>query len=223
MTKIIWLFLVLGYGCMANAQTVDARDNVRDSAPATVTMTPDTERLRINAQRAKLEAGFDLENAACYEKFLVSNCLDGIKLRRRDALADLRRQEVALNALERKSKAAGQIKKTEEKSSAENQQQEAEKRASALRDFQARMDREKQKNTARAEAQANASGDSAAMAERIKSQQEKVVARSSKQAAAAEEVRKFNERQEKAKERRAQHDQDVLKQTKRSRPLPVPD
>ena len=204
---------------MANAQTADRHQSI----PATASITPDAERVRINGERAVLETGFDLENAACYKKFLVSNCLDDIKLKRRDALADLRRQEVTLNALERKAKAAAQVKKTEEKSSPENQQQEAEKRASALRDFQARRDRENQKNTARAEAEAGASGNSGALAERIKDQQEKAVARSSKQAAAAEELRKFNERQEKARERRAEHAQDVLKRTQQAQPLPVPD
>ena len=204
---------------MANAQTADRHQSI----PATASITPDAERVRINGERAVLETGFDLENAACYKKFLVSNCLDDIKLKRRDALADLRRQEVTLNALERKAKAAAQVKKTEEKSSTENQQQEAEKRASALRDFQARRDRENQKNTARAEAEAGASGNSGALAERIKGQQEKAVARSTKQAAAAEELRKFNERQEKAKERRAEHAQDVLKRTQQAQPLPVPD
>lgn len=218
MKKIIWLFLVLSCGFMANAQTA----NESNSTPAAVPMTPDAERVRINAERTRLETGFNLESAACYKKFLVSNCLDNIKLRRRDALADLRRQEIALNALERKAKAAGQVKKTEERSSPENQQEDAEKRAAALADFQMRMDREKQKNAARAEIQANEPGNSGALAERIRSQQEKVIARNSKQAAAAEELKKFNERQEKAKERRTQHDRDLLNQTKPAQPLPVP-
>ena len=218
MTKIICLFLVLTCGFAAIAQTADERDFL----PAAQPMTPDAERLRINAQRTRLETGFGLESAACYQKFLVNRCLDGIKLRRRETLADLRRQEIALNALDRQAKAAGQIRKTEEKSSLENQQQDAEKRAVALADFQVRMNREEQKNAVRAQAQVNESANSQALAERIKSQQDKVMARSSKQTAAAEEVRKFNERQEKAKERQIQRDAKLLSQAKSAQPLPTP-
>ncbi len=219
MTKIICLFLVLTCGFAAIAQTADERDFL----PAAQPMTPDAERLRINAQRTRLETGFGLESAACYQKFLVNRCLDGIKLRRRETLADLRRQEIALNALDRQAKAAGQIRKTEEKSSPDNQQQDAEKRAAALADFRVRVNREEQKNAARAEAQASESANSQALAERIKSQQDKAIARNSKQAAAPEELRKFNERQEKAKERRIQRDLDVLSQTKPAQRLPVPE
>lgn len=219
MTKIICLFLILNYGFVASAQTADERY----FAPAAQPMTPDAERLRINAQRTRLETGFSLESAACYQKFLVSHCLDDIKLRRRETLADLRRQEIALNALDRKAKAAGQIRKTEEKSSPENQQQDAEKRAAALADFQVRMNREEQKNAARTEAQANEPANSKALAERVKSQQDKAMARSRKQAAAAEELRKFNERQEKAKERQIQRDLNLLSQTKSAQRLPVPE
>lgn len=218
MTKITFLLLLLGCGFVASAQTADERH----SAPEAIPMTTDTGRVRINADRTRLEAGFGLESAACYQKFLVSRCLDDIKLRRREALADLRRQEVALNALDRKAKAAAQVRKTEEKSSPENQQQDAEKRAAALADSQVRMDREKQKNAVRAEAQANAPANGKALAERIRSQQEKAVARNSKQAAAAEEVKKFNERQERAKERLIQRDRDLLNQTRPAKPLPVP-
>lgn len=219
MTKIICLFLVLNCGFAANAQTADALHSTLVAVP----MTPDAERARINAERTRLETGFNLETAACYEKFLVSHCLDNIKLRRREALADLRRQEIALNALERKAKAAGQVRKTEEKSSPENQQQDAEKRAAALADFQIRMDREKQKNAARTGTQANEPANSKALAERVRGQQEKAIARNSKQAAVPEELRKFNERQEKAKERQIQRDRDLLNQAKPTQRLPAPE
>ena len=218
MTKIVWLVLALSWVLGANAQAPAANT----AMPAAVPMTPDAERVRIAAERARLEAGFNLENTACYQKFMVSNCLDEVKLRRRGALADLRRQEITLNALERKGKAAGQIKKTEEKSSPENQQQDAEKRAAALKDFQIRMDREKQKNASRAESQANEPASSSALAERIRANQEKAVERANKQAASPEALKKFNERQEKARERRAQHERDALNQTQPAQHLPVP-
>ena len=218
MTKIIFLFLCVTWNLATNAQA----SGVGSSSVAVISITPDVERVRINAERATLEAGFNLENVACHKKFLVNNCLDEIKLRRRGALADLRRQEIALNALDRKAKGAEQVKKTEEKSSPEKQQQDAEKRATALKDVQTRMDRDKQKNADRAEARSSEQTNKEALAKRIKGNQDKAVVRDSKQAAAAEEVKKFNERQEKAKERRVQHDRDQLNQTNPAQPLPVP-
>ena len=163
------------------------------------------------------------ESSACYKKFLVNQCLDDIKPRRRDALADLKRQEVSLDAQERKARGAEQIRKTEEKASPENQQEAATRRADSLKDFRARMDREKQKNADRATTQANEKTSSDAAVNRAKNSQEKAGGRAEKRAASAEEVRKFTERQEKAKERQARHDHDKLNETKPpSAPLPLP-
>ena len=219
MTKLIFLLLCMGWAHVANAQTPGIGSPPHGNIP----IAADEERVRINTERTKFEASFNRENAACYKKFLVNNCLDEVKLRRRDAMADLRRQEIALNALDRKAKGAEQIKRTEEKSSPEKQQLDAEKRAGALRDAQARMDREKQKNADRADAQSSEQANSEALARRIQANQDKAVLRSNKQAEAAEQVQKFNARQENAKERRAQHDRDQLKQTKPAKSLPVPD
>ena len=214
------LFLILWAVCCfaVSAQTLDA------STPlvATARVTPAAERVRIHDERMKLELGFSRESKTCYQKFLVNNCLDEIKLRRRDALADLSRQEIALNALDRKTKGAEQVKKTEEKSSPEKQQQDAERRAAALQEFQTRMDRDKQKNADRADARTNEQSNSEALAKRIKGNQDKTVARTSKQAASADEVRKFNERQANAKERQAQHERDQINQPKSARSLPLP-
>ena len=218
MIKILFLLLCVSCSFATNAQTSSTGSSPAAPAP----MTPDAERVRIAAERGALEGGFNLEAATCYKKILVNMCLDEIKPRRRDALADLRRQEIALNAMERKAKGADQVKKTEEKSSPENQRQDAEKRADALKDFQARIDREKQKKADRAAAQSGEQANSAALAKRIQDNQDKATVRNSKQAAATEEVKKFNERQESAKERQAQHDRDKSNQSKPAQSLPLP-
>ena len=186
--------------------------------------TADAERLRIGTERAKLEAGFTREDTACYKKFLVNNCLDEVKIRRREALADLRRQEISLDDQERKIKGAEQIRKTEEKASPEKQQQEADRRAEALKEYEDRLEREKQKNAGRATAQSNEKANVDAAAGRTKSNQDKASARTSKQAATAEEVKKYNERLEKAKERQARYAKDQASQTKpASKSLPTPE
>lgn len=218
MKHIIALLFSMCCGLTVSAQAAgESSSTVRD-----VVSSPDAERVRISAERGRVEAAFNIESAACYKKILVNICLDEVKSRRRDALADLRRQDLALNALERRAKGAEQFRKTEEKSSPEMQQQDAEKRAAALRDVQSRMGREKQKTADRADAQADEVRNSQALAARLKANEEKANARSSKQAGAAEELKKFNERQDNARERRAQHERDQLSQTKPVKSLPVP-
>jgi colicin import membrane protein len=84
MMRIIFLFVLVSWSLAASAQNMGTGSSQVDATA----VTPDTERARIATERAKLEAGFNVENAACYKKFLVNNCLDEVKLRRRDALAD---------------------------------------------------------------------------------------------------------------------------------------
>ena len=65
----------------------------------------DAERLRISADRERLNAAFAIEETACYQRFFVNNCLDEVKARLDDGLADLRRQEIVLNEESRQAKA----------------------------------------------------------------------------------------------------------------------
>ena len=206
-----WIVLTLLLTCFgAKAQTGSAANR-------------DAERLRISADRARLEAAFALEDAACYKRFLVNNCLDEVNVRRRDALADLRRQEILLNDQARKAKAAEQLQKTEDKTAPEKLQQEADKRAQAVKDLEDKTAREKQKNADREALQAGEKAKSAATADRIKSNQDKAAGRAAKQAAAAEELKKYNERQEQARERQARYARDKASQTKApAQPLPAP-
>jgi len=154
---------------------------------------------------------------------LVNNCLDEVKVRRRDALADLRRQEIVLNDDARKAKAAEQLQKTDDKSSPEKLQQEADKRAQAVKDFEDRMARDRQKNADRETLQAGEKAKSDAAAGRIKSNQDKATARAAKQPLQAEERKKYNERVEQAKDRQARYAREKASQTKApAQPLPVP-
>ena len=183
----------------------------------------DAERLRISKERAVLEAGFNRENAACYQKFLVNNCLDEVKVRRQEAFTDLRRQEISIDDQERKAKGAEQLQKTEDKASLEKQQAEADKRAQALRDSDARMEREQQKNADRLKLESNEKSNLETAAAKAKDAQNKQAGRTAKQAAAAEEVKKYNERLEKAKERQARIAKDRAGQSSPSAsPLPAP-
>ena len=202
-----WLVLTLLMACFGvNAQT-----------------SSDAERSRISADRSSLEAAFALEETACYKRFWVNNCLEDVKVRRRDVMADLRRQEIVLNADARKAKAAEQLQKIEDKSSPEKLQQEAEKQAQAVKDFEDRTARNKQEYVDRELLKAGEKANSEATAGRIKVNQDKAAARSAKQSAEANERRKYNERQEQAKDRQARYAREKASQTKApAQPLPAP-
>jgi colicin import membrane protein len=193
------------------------------AAPAETPLTRDAERARISAERARLEAGFLAEDAECYKKFAVNSCLGKVNERRREALGDLRRQELLLNDEERRIRGSDQIRKTEEKQSPEKLQEAADQRAKAVKDYESRLEREKKKVEDRAAAKAGEQGKSEASANRLKGSQEKSQAKGEKQTAAAEEARRFNDKQKQAEERRAQHEKERLKETKppaKSLPLP---
>jgi colicin import membrane protein len=219
MKKFTIAFFLITLSVLAGAQTVAPLP-----APAPEPGNTETERARISAERARLEAGFLTEDVVCYKKFAVNYCLGKVNSRRREALADLRRQEISLNDEERRIKGAEQLRRTEEKSSPERQQEAASSRAKALEDAQSRLERDKNKQQERAAAPSKAKANSNASAAKIRSNQQKAQARSDKQAAAAEEAKIFNDRQKESQARRAQHESEKLKQTKPpAKSLPLPD
>ena len=182
----------------------------------------DAERQRNSNERSVLEAGFSSEDTACYKKFLVNRCLDDVKARRGEALADLRRQEILLNDQERKAKGAEQIKKTEDKDSPEKQQQAADKRTDALKDSDDRVAKDQQKATDRATATANEKSKLKEAATRTKNAQDKQTSRAAKQATTPDEVKKYQQRLKKAQDRQARLAKEKASQTKPSAaPLPV--
>lgn len=182
-----------------------------------------TQRTAIATERAKLEAGFLTEDAACYKRFAVNKCLEEVNARRMSAMMALRRQEISLSDEERKSKAAEQIRKIDEKSLPESIKQEGDRRAKATDDFRERQLREQESAARRKAAEADATAARQAGAARLQAHQQKAQARAQKQADAAEEAKKFEERQAQSRARRAQHEADLANRAKpAAKPLPVP-
>ncbi|KQT10625.1 hypothetical protein [Ramlibacter sp. Leaf400] len=68
------------------------------------------ERARISAGRRQAEAEFEEAHKACYRKFAVNDCIGEAKVRRREVLAQLRRQELALNEVERQRKSEERLR-----------------------------------------------------------------------------------------------------------------
>ena len=182
------------------------------------------QRMAISAERSRLEAGFLSEDAACYKKFAVNSCLGKVNSRRREVMADLRRQEIFLNDEERRIKGEKQIRKTQEKASPENQQQAADKRAKVVEESQRRLEQEKDAQQERTIRESNEKAARAANAQRLLAHEQKNQARADKQSTNEEEAKKFSERQKEAQERRIQHDADQLRRAKSAaKPLPLPE
>ena len=84
------------------------------------TVKPDSrqihqERARIQQLRQDYEAQDEQAQAACYQKFAVTDCLRAARVKKRLVLDDLRRQEVILNDLERQHKAVEAVQRIERK------------------------------------------------------------------------------------------------------------
>ena len=221
MKKFIVLGLLAIWTCVLQITLAQSEDLTHHSNAALI--SENSERARIGAERAQAESVFLAQESDCYRKFLVNKCLDEIKVSRREVLGDLKRQEISLDAEIRRAKAADQIQKTEEKASFANQQEKEAKRVDALKNTESRLERERNKQADRLILKSNEKLNQNDSMNRIKNSQEKISAQTAKQVGSAEEVKKFNDRQEKAKQRQARHDRDQLNQTQpivKSLPLP---
>lgn len=69
------------------------------------------ERARIQAEQLAVQARFDSETAACFSRFAVTDCIGQQRSLRRERLDDLRRQQVALNQMERARRAQEQLER----------------------------------------------------------------------------------------------------------------
>ena len=101
----------------AYAQAADATANA-------VALQRKAEHARINAERAALQKNVAVEEATCYQNFVVNACLADIRAKRRTALAELKRQELILNDAERKERADAALQGVEDRKAAQAQRLE---------------------------------------------------------------------------------------------------
>lgn len=129
--QLFWSLLALvAMGALAPGQVLAQTESPQAQSPQAEQAPLDVqtkERARIAAERDQLETRFAAEEAACQARFFVNACLNKIRPPQREALADLRRQEILLDDAERKRKAAEQLEKIEEKGSEQRKQEAAEK------------------------------------------------------------------------------------------------
>ena len=181
------------------------------------------ERSKIAAERARLEAGFQAEEAACKSRFAVNACLQEIRPRRNAAMADLRRQDLLINEADRKARAADQIQKTEDKSSLERQQQRAEQEKKAQQEAERRSERHDQRGQSQAKSAADASANVEAAQTRQKNSQSKAEEAKTRHEQAASNVLDAKVRSEKAAQNQAERDKRLKDKSNSTRkPLPAP-
>ena len=89
----------------------------------------DQELQRIGSVRNQKTAELDAQDAACLNQFAMTDCQNKVAARRRQILADLKRQESTVKDAQRSKKAADQIQRSADKA-AEKARREAELQAS---------------------------------------------------------------------------------------------
>lgn len=120
------LALSLGAGA-AFAQTVlsaqtDGQEVPMERSPVPDQLQRDAQRARIAAARSGIAERLRAEEAACYQRFAVEDCLRAARGQARVEDNRLRQQEQELNAIERRERSAARLRaieqRTEEKSQA---------------------------------------------------------------------------------------------------------
>lgn len=185
------------------------------------------EKGRIGDERLRLEQVFNAKEADCYARFFVNRCLNAIKLPHRQALADLRRQEVILEEEAYKRQGAERLLKIEEKA-LRDAQDAALQQSQAQEDASLRLQQEQlvqQKLQERqAQTQQLAAAESARFAQELQKTQRKKQARLDVQNKAAITTKKNHEKQAQAQQRRAEREENLRANgLRKSKPLPLPE
>jgi small-conductance mechanosensitive channel len=107
--------VIVGLVCQLAIAVLASSVWAESEAPRIDPLQVQQERLRIQRLRLDYEAIDQQAQAACYQKFAVTDCLRAARAKKRVILDDLRRQEVNLNDLDRQYKAAEALKRIEKK------------------------------------------------------------------------------------------------------------
>lgn len=184
----------------------------------------EAERVRIAAERRRADAGFVAQEVACYKTFAVTDCLKAARSQRRELLADLRRQELSLNDADRKRRAAERVRSIEDRNSAQQQEDKAAQRADAIQRQQEKKEDLARRAAERSQAQAPAAKRSSSSQKESRERQASVrTAREKKSHDPADDLRRSQQRQLEAQERKERVAKRLAEAAKSGvKPLPVP-
>ena len=177
------------------------------------------ERERIAAERDQVLQRYGSDEADCYQRFAVNDCLRDVRRQRRVALEELRRQEIILNDAQRAAITAEQQRRVEQR------QAERDSPASqAERDAAARERAAREQDAQRRQAERGAAPPAAGpVAPRPAADPDAAAAAAAAAARRAEQQKAYEERQRRAEQRRQEYERRQSQQGPRtSKPLPVP-
>ncbi|WP_225783466.1 hypothetical protein [Xenophilus sp. Marseille-Q4582] len=182
----------------------------------------DAERARIAAERKAIDARHAQERAACYQRFAVEDCLRASRRNLRAQTDDLRRQESALNDMQRKRRGAEQLQRLDEKQAAPagpNARQQQDSREA----WQAREERAAEHARSRAAKEAEAAQNRADFEARQRQRAEDAASAARRQAEAPQARERFERKQADAQRRREDRARiNAEREKPPAAPLPVP-
>ncbi len=164
-----------------------------------------SERARIASERTRIEAEFEQANKACYQKFAVNDCIADARAKRRELLADLRRQELVLNDADRRRRSSERLEEIEKKTADRRAAQASAPVPPA--------------SAASAPAPAKAASTPASAPRAARAPREP---KQPKQVDTGTNARRYNERLEDAAQHKAEVQKRAAEAKKDVRPLPVP-
>jgi colicin import membrane protein len=167
------------------------------------------QRARIAQQIAEQDARTAIEEGACQAKFAVTDCLVDVRRRRRDTVADLKRQDASLGSQQRKQKGGDQLIRLEDKA-VEARAAESRKTLAAQEDADKPARSKSPQPAVRVDRQA-----------RVSTKMPGDIKKDADERALRE--KKYNERLRLAQERKERKEKNLAqKPDKKLQPLPVP-
>lgn len=182
----------------------------------------DAERARIDRERQANEARHVQERAACYQRFAVEDCLRESRRQLRSQTDDLRRQESALNDMQRKRRGAEQLQRLDEKQVAPAGP-DARQRQEALDARRAREERAADHARSRADMEAQAPQNRADFQARQRERAEDAASAAQRRAEAPQARERYERKQADAQRRREERARaNAERQKPPAAPLPSP-
>ena len=214
MTKTLrpLLLVLLAAGAGSGwAQTVAADGNVDLAA----------ERARLKEERSVVDRRAQQEQVACYQKFAVEDCLRESRRQRRTLDDDLKRQEAAINDIDRKRRAAAQLERLDK--APPRSQDDPEKRQQSQQSQENREQRAAEHARTRAEAAAKSEANRRDFEAKQRSHAAEQAKAAQLRAEAPQERARHERKVEQAEEHRISRERRNAARSKpRSAPLPTP-
>ncbi|WP_295977319.1 hypothetical protein [uncultured Variovorax sp.] len=183
----------------------------------------EAEKRRLSSEREAIEKRFLEERAACYKKFAVEDCLQESRSRRRKETDNIKRQETAINDIQRQRAGAAELKKLDEKAGTQRQADTPEKQQQSIQNQKDREQRAADHAASRASTAADAAERQRQFQAKQQSHADEQAKAAQRRAEAPEAVRRFEEKQRRAAEHKADRERrNAERDRPRGAPLPPP-